>query len=146
MSFWKERRKWHPHHFQNNTYLQGRPTQIHTDKQEKQTGGNNGTPLPEFYHWKFSTQNPIPKRHICVLTLCDSVLMFQSQDETMHSPSPVTTWNSRPLPNLLTVLLWPPAQWPSPQSWPNSQFFPPIPCNFLGKQMFLSPWNHIMEC
>lgn len=133
MSFWMEERKWHPQHSQNSIYFQGGPTQINTVKQEKQTGCNNGTPLPEFYHKNLS-QNPIPKCHICVLALCGSILNVSEMGARLklHIPpnlSPPEIQGHYQI--LIPYCCGPPAQWLSPQSWLISQFFPPISVDAL---------------
>lgn len=112
MSFWMEKRKWHPQHCQNSIYFQGGPTQINTVKQEKQTGCNNGTPLPEFYHKNLS-QNPIPKCHICVLALCGSILNVSEMGARLKlhippnlSPPEIQGHYQILIPYCCPILLW----------------------------------------
>lgn len=109
MSFWMERRKWYPQHSQNSTHFQGGPTQIHTDCVWSKRNRLVATMafhylsfITEKFHHKIPFQNAIFVFYHFVTVFW----MFQSQDETMPSPLPVTTWISTPLPNPLPILLW----------------------------------------
>ena len=123
ISFWIEKRKWHPQHFQKSLYFQGIPPQIHTDNQSWLQQWHCMTwvlSLKKLYH-TFPFQNVI----FVLYHFVTEFWMFQSQEAGWNSisPSPVHTWNSRPLPH-------PPTQWSSPLSGPTSQFFPPISMKF----------------
>lgn len=119
LSFWMERRKWHPQHFQNNIYFQGGPAQIHTDKPScLQQQHCYLSFIPGKLYHKIPFQNAM----FVFYHLWQSSEWFRarSQVEIMHPP-----YLSPPEIQGLCHTLTPycsglPAQWPSPQSWPTS--------------------------
>lgn len=66
--------------------------------------------------------------------------MFQKHKTvwSYSSPSPVTTWDSKSLPNVHSILFWAFSSMAYPQSWPTFWFFPLIPKGFpCGGNVFM---------
>lgn len=92
-------------------------------------------------------QNPIPKCYICVLSLCDSVLNVSEPGWNYAFPLTCHHLNfnsiAKPSPHIALGLL--PNDLALKVDLPPDSFHQSL-CNFLGKQISSSPWNHIMEC
>lgn len=105
LSFWMERRKWHPQHFQNNIYFQGGPAQIHTDKPSwLQQQHCYLSFIPEKLYHKIPFQNAMFVFYHFVTEFW--IVPGQESGWNYASTLPVTTWNSRPLPHPHPILLW----------------------------------------